>query len=283
MDKHVIACIDGSAATQTVCDYASWAALRLATPLTLFHVLDQTRYPSQPDLTGNIGLGSQENLLEQLAELDAQRNRIALEHGKHVLESAQQRALQDGVVDVQLRQRHGDLAESILTLDEQTRLLVVGLHGADSQQSEHVGSHLETIIRKVARPILVTPQSYQTPTSVMLAFDGSDTSRKGVKMLAESPVFKGMPIDLVMVGADTSDARASIEAAANHLREYRHQVNYEIRSGEVEPTLHEYQREKNIDLMVMGAYGHSRIRNFLIGSTTTRMLQRTETPILLLR
>ncbi|TZG31610.1 universal stress protein, partial [Halomonas eurihalina] len=49
------------------------------------------------------------------------------------------------------------------------------------------------------------------------------------------------------------------------------------------PTLHAYQEEQNIDLLVMGAYGHSRIRHLLVGSTTTVMLQRAEVPVLLLR
>jgi nucleotide-binding universal stress UspA family protein len=35
--------------------------------------------------------------------------------------------------------------------------------------------------------------------------------------------------------------------------------------------------------MIMGAYGHSRIRHLLIGSTTTAMLRRSTIPLLLLR
>ncbi|NPZ02087.1 universal stress protein, partial [Pseudomonas aeruginosa] len=44
-----------------------------------------------------------------------------------------------------------------------------------------------------------------------------------------------------------------------------------------------YQKEHGIDLLVMGAYGHSRIRQFLVGSTTTSMLRTTISPLLLLR
>jgi nucleotide-binding universal stress UspA family protein len=35
--------------------------------------------------------------------------------------------------------------------------------------------------------------------------------------------------------------------------------------------------------MIMGAYGHSRIRHLLIGSTTTAMLRKSAVPLLLLR
>lgn len=37
------------------------------------------------------------------------------------------------------------------------------------------------------------------------------------------------------------------------------------------------------DLLVMGAYGHSRIRELIIGSTTTEMIRRTKQPVLLFR
>ncbi|MGM0480713.1 MAG: universal stress protein [Pseudomonadota bacterium] len=281
--KHVVAAIDGSISTHAVGQYASWAAKRLGCPLTLFHVLDEDRFPVQPNLTATTDSDDQDSLLAEMARLDEQRNQLALQHGKQVLAAAQQSAHQLGVDIIQLRQQHGDLAQSLAEVEDEIRLLVIGLHSVTSNGTDHIGSQLETVIRTVEQPIWVVPSSFRQPNSVMLAFDGSDTARKGVKLLAESPIFQGMPIDLVMVGADTPHARASIEAAANHLREYRHQVQFEIRFGDIEPTLHAYQREKNIDLVVMGAYGQSRGRNFFIGSTTTKMLHKTTTPLLLLR
>lgn len=60
-------------------------------------------------------------------------------------------------------------------------------------------------------------------------------------------------------------------------------IRLAIRAGDVEPALHEYQDEHGIDLLVMGAYGHSRIRQFLVGSTTTTMLKTAEKPLVILR
>jgi nucleotide-binding universal stress UspA family protein len=65
--------IDNSQSSLAVCDYAAWASQRLSAPLTLLHVLDKEKYPASADLSGNIGLGSREHLLEELAMLDAQR------------------------------------------------------------------------------------------------------------------------------------------------------------------------------------------------------------------
>jgi nucleotide-binding universal stress UspA family protein len=56
-----------------------------------------------------------------------------------------------------------------------------------------------------------------------------------------------------------------------------------IRAGDAEATLHAYESEHDIDITVMGAYGHSRIRQLLVGSTTTSMLRNAHIPVLILR
>jgi nucleotide-binding universal stress UspA family protein len=279
-----MACIDGSPQAAAVCDCSAWASKRLDAPLTLLHVLDRQQYPVSGDLSGIIGLGSREFLLQELATLDEKRAKLALEEGRMMLDSARQRAISAGVAQPECRQRHGDLVESLRDLQDETRLLVIGRQGEDSGDAiQHIGSQLENVIRTMQRPILVAPNDFSVPQSVMLAFDGSATSRKGVEMLAGSPLFKGMPIHLVMVAADTADNQAQLENARGVLTAAGFNVEIAIRAGEVEPTLHAYQAEHGIDLLVMGAYGHSRIRQFFVGSTTTNMIRTTSTPLLLLR
>lgn len=281
---HVTACIDGSTSAPSVCDYAAWASLRLQAPLTLLHVLDQRQYPMAADLSGNIGLGSREHLLEELAALDEQRSKLALEQGRGMLAAAKERAIADGVHAPEGKQRHGDLLQSLRELEDETRLLVVGRQGESSAgDMQHVGSQLESIIRIMHRPVLVTPLDFKQPASALLAFDGSATSRKGVEMLAASPLLKGLPIHLVMIGQEDAEASAQMDWAQKKLTSEGFTVHGAIRQGEVEPSLHAYQAEHGIDLLVMGAYGHSRIRQFLVGSTTTAMLRTSTTPLLLLR
>ncbi|MGA6100003.1 universal stress protein [Stutzerimonas marianensis] len=282
--NQVMACIDGSPQAAAVCDCAAWASRKLDAPLTLLHVLDQQQYPAAGNLSGIIGLGSREYLLEELAALDEKRSKLALEEGRMMLDAARQRAITAGVAQPDVRQRHGDLVESLRELESDIRLLVIGKQGEDSgADTALIGSHLESVIRTLHRPILVTPTGFTAPDRVMLAFDGSATTRKGVEMIASSPLFKGIPIHLVMVGADTGDSRALLESARDALRAAGFEVQIAIRAGEVEPTLHAYQAEHRIGLLVMGAYGHSRIRQFLVGSTTTNMIRTTTTPLLLLR
>ncbi len=282
--SYVIGCIDGATASTAVCEYSAWAAKQLKAPLMLLHVLENSSLEASTDITGNIGLGTREHLLEQLVELDEQRAKLALKHGHLLLQQAEDKLRSSGVDEIHQRQRHGELAPTLVEMEQDVRLAVLGLHGEDSVNQLHkVGSHLETVIRTVHRPLLLTTDSYRQPQSAMLAYDGSATTKKGVELLAKSPLFQGMPIHIVMVDAETADNKERLQWAAEQLGAGGHDVKTKLLAGNVEECLHQYQTEQEIDLMVMGAFGHSRIRQFLVGSTTMRVLQESVTPVLVLR
>ncbi|MFX8122173.1 universal stress protein, partial [Acinetobacter baumannii] len=51
----IIACIDGSLVTNTVCDYAAWFSDKLNSPIKLLHVIDKPKAKAPQDLSGAIG------------------------------------------------------------------------------------------------------------------------------------------------------------------------------------------------------------------------------------
>src|SRR5690554_1404599 len=284
MTEQVITAVDGSSFSLGVCDYAVWASQALQAPLTFLHTVDNSPQVAEPDLSGHIGLGAREHLLEELAQLDERRAKVAQEQGRLMLQAAKARAIASDVAEPATRQRNGTLVETLEELQDDIRLLVIGKRGQGAQRaSDHLGSNLERVVRTLQRPILMVPEAFKRPETVMIAFDGSKTTRKGVEMLAKSPLFSGAQAHVVIVGAETGDNRSQLEWALTTLREAGHDAQGAIRAGEVEETLRAYKDEHAIDLLVMGAYGHSRIRHLLLGSTTNTMLRRANVPILLLR
>ena len=284
MIKKVMACIDASPYAEAVCDYSVWAANRLSAPLSMLHILDKAQHTNTPDLSGTIGLGSQEILLEQLAELDEKHAKLALERGRHILSAAKARAETAGIAEVDERLRHGHFVQSLLELEEETRLLVLGKRGFSSADAHgQLGLHVEGLIRSTQKPVLLTQQHFVEPTSLLMAYDGSETATKSLNMLAESPLCKGLPCHLVMAGADVEAARAQLEQAAGKLRSEGFEVTVAIVAGEPDVVLNQYQQDHDIGLLVMGAYGHSRIRQFFLGSTTTAMISKAKCSLLVLR
>ncbi|SER80700.1 Nucleotide-binding universal stress protein, UspA family [Vreelandella subterranea] len=284
MSDRVLAAIDSSQFSEGVCDYAAWAAKALDAPLAFIHVLDNRPQVSEPDLTGNLGLGTREHLLEKLSDVEEQHAKLARERGRLVLDDAKQRALKAGVEAPDTLQRNGTLVETLVEQEKSVRLLVVGKRGETAHQaSGHIGSNLERVVREVHRPILMVPRTFTHPENVMMAFDGSKTARKGVEMLAKSPLFNGTTCHIVIVGAETAEHRSQLDWALSTLTSAGHTAEGAIRAGDVEETLRAYKEEHGIDMLVMGAYGHSRIRHLLVGSTTTAMLRKAQLPVLILR
>lgn len=281
--SHILACIDGSGAATPVCDYAAWAAARLKAPLTLLHVLDQARFPTESDLSGNLGMDARDHLLSELANLDAQRNKLALEQGRRMLDAAKERVMADGINDPVLRQRHGHLVESLAELESETRLLVMGKQGEEHSGARSVGDNVEKVIRALHCPILLAHGEFREPRVVMLAFDNSDITREGVRLLADSPLFEGLTCHLVQVSRGAAPLTNDLDKAKALLEGSGHRVETAILKGEIEPALHQYRRDNNVDMVIMGAYGHSRLREFLLGSTTNDMIRNAAVPHLLLR
>ncbi|MDD3519540.1 MAG: universal stress protein [Chromatiales bacterium] len=281
---HVIACIDGSRSSEFVCDYAAWASRRLTAPLSLLHVTRAPRMEGPSDLSGNIGIGSREHLLEERVALEEQQARLAREQGKAILADAMTRVQSQGVPEAERLLRHGSITETLGELQERARLVVLGKQGRDGDMVErHVGSHLESIIRQMHRPILVSPLAYREPERFLVAYDGSDTADKVLDRVAQSPLLKGLPAHLLFVGADTQANQDRLEQARQVLVTKGFEVRAEIRAGDVADAICAYRREHDTHLMAMGAFGHSRLRQFFVGSTTTKMIMQSPMPLLIMR
>ncbi len=280
----ITACIDGSKISAYVCDAAAWVSLSLDTPVKLLHVLERIIVPVNDNLSGAIGLGSREHLLAEMTVLDEQRSKVALEHGKHMLEDAKLRVQNLGVADVQLKQRHGELLEALAEAEDETRVFVMGRLGEGHDVgSQAIGAHLENAVRAVRTPILVTVGEFTAPESYMIAYDGSSTADEALAKFSESALLKNLPAHIVMVASETTEHLQQLKSAKDTLVSSGRNVIATLVEGSVQDALSLYREQNNIDLMVMGAYGHSRLREFFVGSQTSKMISRSPIPLLLLR
>lgn len=284
-ENKVLACVDQSRFADTVADYAAWAARRMGAPLEFLHVIE--RHPELStiqDHSGAIGLGAQDSLLDQLSNEDEARSRSQREAGRVFLNHLRQRALAAGVAAVDMRQRHGALAETLGEQQADVRLFVLGRRGASAELSQRdLGRNLEWVVRAVERPILAVKESYLAPTRVLLAFDGSSITRRGVEMIAASPLLKGLPIHVLMAGKPQAQGPKQIEWAQQTLAEAGFSVTAEIVEGDPELVINRAVQHGGHDLLAMGAYSHSPLRSLLLGSKTSELLRSSKVATLLLR
>jgi len=279
----IIALVDGSVYSESVCDHAAWVANRKGASVEVVHILGR-REAAQSNLSGNIGLGARTKLMEELADLDAQKAKLAQKRGRAILEDAEARLRADGVADVTTRLRQGDLIEELLAAEADADLVVVGKRGEAADFAKlHLGSNLERVVRSAKKPILVTSRAFSPPAAFLIAFDGGTSALKAVDHVARSDVFAGLTCHLLTVGTDKPETRRPLEGAAALLKGAGYTVETEIMPGQPETAIADKVKAGGIDMLVMGAYGHSRIRSLIIGSTTTEMVRSCQVPLLLFR
>ena len=285
IENKVLACVDQSPFADHVGDYAAWAAARMDAPLELLHVIE--RHPEIGDTRDHSGAltpNAQEHLLSELSAQDEINTRREREQGRIFLNRLRERALAAGVESVDVRQRHGLLDDTLRDWEPGVRLFVLGRHGqsAVSNRSD-LGSNVERVVRVLQRPVLTVTEDFQAPQRVLIAFDGSALTHRGVQMVAGSPLLRGLPVTLLMVGKSRQAGPREMALAASTLREAGFTVHESIQDGDAQEVILQTIASESIDLLVMGAYSHSRWRSMVFGSKTDELLRKVRIPALLLR
>ncbi|MDN5734350.1 MAG: universal stress protein [Psychrobacter sp.] len=283
--QHILACIDGSAVTASVCDYAAWYANRLNLPVGLLHVSDVPA-SFRRDLSGAIGINSREFLLEELAQLDEQRAKVVNSYSNALVQDAKSHIRNKfGDLEVLIYQRRGKLLPAIEHFATANRAIVMGRRGEDHKYSRiNIGSQIETVARASDIPVVICSETFKEPRSYMIAFDGSKTAIKAVQMVAKSPMLKGLDSHVVMIGNHNDAAKQSLSAAAAQLQEAGFVVKaHHLSASDAVDGLLKFQLDNDIDIMVVGAYGHSKLQQLFLGSTTTEIIASTLSPVVLLR
>ena len=281
----VLACIDGSKLSESVCDYAAWIAQRVDVPLKLLNTIDHHHETADMmDLSGSFGIDSRDHLLEDIADLEHAQGKLRIQQGKSILQAAKERVIEDGIDAPFTSLQHGCLIESLTELEDSIRVLVIGARGkVHEDRPDQIGAKLESMIRSLHRPILVSYEAFKAPQLIMIAYDGSEAAEKTIDMVVSSPLYKDLVCHLVHVGKKES-ADSLLKKAAEKLRAAGGIEVICVRlQGKAEHELCEYQTKNNIDMTIMGAFSHTRLHDLLLGSFTVKMLINTNTPLLLLR
>jgi len=284
MAATLMALVDGSAYSESVCRHAAWVATRTGARVKLYHVLDPRRAPGKRDLSGSIRLGARSELLEKLSSLDEQHAKLAQAQGRAILEDAHALVTGEGVADVVTRLRHDDIVETVAAKEGAADMILIGKRGeAAGLDKPHLGSNFERIVRASHKPVFVANRAFRPIGRVLIAYDGGVSSMQAVDYVARDPLFEGLDVVVVTVGSETEDTRRALDNARATLTAGGHSAEAHILRGQPGKALGEFVEREGIDLLVMGAYGHSRLRTLVIGSTTTEMIRACKVPVVLIR
>lgn len=279
----VLAAIDASGYATSVCDLAAWAAARLGLPVELLHVVQRTdAVAARRDLSGAIGLGVKSGLLDELTRLEEADARLQVERGRVLLAAGEARLRAAGAPEVRVLHRHGGIVETILEREAGARVVVMGKRGASHEfATDHIGSKIERVVRASSRPILIASRAVEPPRVAVLACDGSPAAGRALERCANSPLFRDLPVHIVVAGPDDARHRGLLDAATRQLA--GRDVVTTLRNGRAEEVIGDVVAATPGAILMMGAYGHSPLRTLIVGSTTTAMIRTVRVPVLLTR
>ncbi|MEJ2111798.1 MAG: universal stress protein, partial [Acidobacteriota bacterium] len=146
-------------------------------------------------------------------------------------------------------------------------------------------SFVAPVIRNSVRPVLVAGTDFHEESeirNILIAYDGSLHSARALLVAAELASRPGTKCTLVSV-VPTQEAGWEILGPAEAFLEH-HGVNPEKKieiSTRPSSVISDLVANGNIDLLIMGAYGHTPIREVLFGSTTEKILSHCSVNVIL--
>jgi len=276
MFKRILVPTDGSECAALGTRYAVALAQKHKASLLGIHVVDVKflEGPFLRDLSASLGTAPYVNYQGNIAMLLEERGQAALETFRDACEAVG--------VPCDTAQVTGIVPRAIVEKAELADLIVMGIGGEHSEFLEGLmGSTTEAVIRRASQPVLVTSVDTPGATRFLVAYDGSNHARHALKAAVSIATGWKMPLHLLSVGGE--EAQAAIDEARNYLQAYEVEVDYICREGDPDDIIVRYADECGADLLVMGAYGHSKVRELVVGSTTTYAINHAPCPVLLTR
>ena len=279
--KKILTCTDGSGYSAVSCEFSAWLAARDKASVDLLYVTDIRQYemPIVADISGSLGAQPYLNLVSQLQQVEKIKVNAVEQSSRKVFEQA-------GFKErVSFIHHEGTLIDRVQDLQDDYDLVVLGKRGMNSEVAkEHLGSSLERVVRACSKPVLVTSRAFRPIQNVLFAYDGGVSCRRALDFLSSDPMFEGMSITVVSVEEKGRPPAAStLDEAVGKLLSGGRACEKRVLTGEVESDISNMADPAKVDLLVIGAFGHNRIREFFIGSSTTELLRTKNMPLLCFR
>jgi nucleotide-binding universal stress UspA family protein len=281
----LLVCIDGSAYADNLCTNAAWVAKQMNAEIDLLHVLRRpSDYQAPIDHTGLMGLEARSSLLDELTKVDEQRGRLDQEKGKIILDHGSKILKKAGVETVNLIHRRGSLVETIQEFEDSVEMIFMGKRGEHANiNSVFLGSNLEKVARALHKPLFIVSSIIRPIKRFLIAYDGKGSVRKAITFITERPLLgKGLECHFLAVERTKGDIETS--EAVQKLEKAGFKTTLQVEQDQhADQVIASYVVENKIDLLITGAYSHSRVRSLLLGSTTASLIKDCKIPLLLFR
>ncbi|MFC1735628.1 universal stress protein [Candidatus Hydrogenedentota bacterium] len=280
MFKNILVPTDGS----EKCAYAVQNAIEIAkkydATLTGLHVIDLKLLegPLLRDISASLGMEPFGNYQAGIKDVLEEKSKTALDMFEN--------ACEDEGVKHKTESATGLLGKTISEHCALADLTVMGRRGENAEWAGEamLGSTVETVVRKADRPVWVTSSELTGLKRILMPFDGSQQACHALATAANMAREWNIPLELVsFFSPNDEDGSLAISKGKEYLEAQEVEFEAHLIDGDPDTEIPSYAESCGADLIVMGAYGHSRVRSLVLGSTTARVIRAVKCPVLLNR
>ncbi len=180
--------------------------------------------------------------------------------------------------------KEGVVGREIVESAKRCDMISMGMAGEHAfWRDAFLGSNLESVVRQTHKPVLVTPEKYKKITKILVAYDASSFSSKALTAGAEIAEQMKLPLTVVTVSDDKKAGEDILSQADENLKDCKITYDKVLKDGETVSAILELCMEGSYDLLAMGAYGHSKIRELILENTTVQIMRKVGCAVLLCR
>lgn len=180
----------------------------------------------------------------------------------------------------------GDVTQAVISASRLADIIVLSLDNAQRNVRPHPLLSIADVAVETRCPVLAVPttlKSFATGGKVLIAWDGSHEAASAVRQAV--PLLRNAASVHIVSIVEPKKAGGFPSTEANEYLS-RHGVLTELIERErgllaIEEVIENVAGEIGADLLVMGAFGHSRLREVLLGGVTRYFLKDSSIPLLL--
>ncbi len=203
--------------------------------------------------------------------------RLATLAGNRTAQQIEQTAREIGY-PVSIERAQGRVTDCMVEASNRASLLVLGKLGHRSDHGGLLGTNTELIIRRSHKPVLLTPEHYVWPHRVIVAYGGKSLDDAVLRTGIDCSRALDLPITVITVERDPARCSSLWENARNQFPELQ-TAAFEHDAGDASSAI--VCRTAEHTLLVMGAYGRSKLYHMVLGSVTTAVMRAARGLVLL--
>ncbi len=180
--------------------------------------------------------------------------------------------------------KEGVVSKEIVESAKRCDMVVMGMAGEHAfWRDAFLGSNLESVVRQTHKPVMVTPENFKKVTKILIAYDGSTFATRALIAGADIAQHMHLPLTVITVSDDKDSGEEILSQASENLKDRDIKYDKVLEGGETVSVILEFCEKGSYDLLVMGAYGHSKIRELIIGNTTVQIMRKVNCAVLMCR